>query len=183
MRIALILLATLALTISTAAADPTGPENDYGRSRPGGLRIPWQSLLVDTGLEGWNESGSPWKPGEWTREGDTIRVSFSGRGKTRITQGDSTWQNYEFSLHLTIEGGTVQLPFRLSEDGFYFVEFDHAWQTINVTKRNESGRGVTKLSVINFPVEYDRELPPHHLRPRAFAHHLHRRQARQPDHR
>lgn len=68
-------------------------------------------------------------------------------------------ENYEFSLHLTIGEGTVQIPFRLSAEGktFYFVEFDHSWQTINVTKRNESGRGVTKLSAVNFPVEFGRD--------------------------
>ncbi len=155
-------LVTIVLLLFAVSADAEwrGPENDSGRSRPGCLTIPWQSLLAESGLEGWQESsGFPWKPGEWSREGDTVRASFSGHGKTRITQGDSTWKNYEFSLHLTIGEGTVQIPFRLSAEGktFYFVEFDHSWQTINVTKRNESGRGVTKLSVVNFPVEFGRE--------------------------
>ena len=75
-------------------------------------------------------------------------------------QGDSNWKNYEYSLFVTLEKGScMQFPFRVTDDrkGFYFVEFDYAWQSINVTLREPDRHGVTKLSVVNYPLEKGRE--------------------------
>ena len=61
----------------------------------------------------------------------------------------------------------MQFPFRVTDDrkGFYFVEFDYAWQSINVTLREPDRHGVTKLSVVNYPLEKGTGVPPHHLGP------------------
>ena len=149
------------LAILLAATPPpeaaAGPEDDYGRSRPDGLRIPWESLLHGDRLDGW---GTTAPSGEWSRDGDTVVGNLDGQRKSHMFQGDSTWKNYEYSLMVTLEeGSSMQFPFRVSDDrrGFYFVEFDYVWQSINVTLREPEVRGVTKLSVVNYPLEKGRE--------------------------
>ena len=151
-------LALLVSAVPVAAEVEPGPENDYGRSRPGGLIIEWRSLLGGTGLEGWRESGSPQSQAEWTRDGNSVRGHIPIDRKTRLVTGDTSWKNYEFSVHVTPKKGTLQFPFRIEEDGkaLYFVEFDHAWQSINLSKRDRE-TGVVKLSVVNFALETDRE--------------------------
>ena len=149
------------LSILLAATPPLqaapSPEDDYGRSRPGGLAIPWQSLLHGEGLAGWSTAAPA---GEWSRDGDIVVGNLDGQRKSHLFQGDSTWKNYEYSLAVTLdEGSSMQFPFRVTDDrrGFYFVEFDYAWQSINVTLREPDRRGVTKLSVVNYPLEKGRE--------------------------
>ena len=149
------------LAILLAATPPleaaASPEDDYGRSRPDGLRIPWESLLHGDRLDGWSTTAPS---GEWSRDGDTVVGNLDGQRKSHLFQGDSTWNNYEYSLMVTLdEGSSMQFPFRVSDDrrGFYFVEFDYAWQSINVTLREPGVRGVTKLSVVNYPLEKGRE--------------------------
>ena len=66
-------------------ADPPGAEKAFV----------WESLLHGSDLEGWRESGSPWSPGTWSREGQTVTGRVSGHRKARITQGDSSWTNYD----------------------------------------------------------------------------------------
>ena len=149
------------LTILLAATPrheaASGPEDDYGRSRPGGLTVPWQSLLLGERLDGWSTAAPS---GEWSRDGDTVVGNLDGHRKSHMFQGDSNWKNYEYSLFVTLEKGScMQFPFRVADDrkGFYFVEFDYAWQSINVTLREPDRHGVTKLSVVNYPLEKGRE--------------------------
>ena len=149
------------LTILLAAAPrhqaAPGPEDDYGRSRPGGLTVPWQSLLLGERLDGWSTAAPS---GEWSRVGDTVVGKLDGKRKSHMFQGDSNLKNYEYSLFVTLEKGScMQFPFRVTDDrkGFYFVEFDYAWQSINVTLREPDRHGVTKLSVVNYPLEKGRE--------------------------
>lgn len=150
-------LLTLLFAVSTAYADAGGADSDYGRSRPGGLIIPWQSLLQGKGLEGWGAAASS---GGWSRDDDVIVGQLDGKRKSHIFQGDTSWKNYEYSLFVTLKTGScMQFPFRVTDDrrGFYFVEFDYAWQTINVTLREPGIHGVTKLSVVNHALEKGRE--------------------------
>lgn len=147
----------VALVVATAPASAAGPEDDYGRSRPGGLTIPWQPLLEGDGLDGWR---GPIDTVAWSRVDDAIVGKLGKHEKSRIVRGDSTWRNYEFSVHATLEeGSTMQFPFRIADDGrgLYFVEMDYAWQTVNVTLREADRRGVTKLSVVNYPLVKGRE--------------------------
>ena len=148
------------LTILLAATPrheaASGPEDDYGRSHPDGLIIPWQSLLQGKGLEGWRATTSS---GEWSRDDDAIVGQLDGHRKSHMFQGDFNWKNYEYSLFVTLEKGScMQFPFRVTDDrkGFYFVEFDYAWQSINVTLREPGIHGVTKLSVVNYALEKGR---------------------------
>ena len=57
MNILFVCLLTFVFSVSTVDAD-AGADDDYGRSRPGGLIIPWQSLLQGKGLEGWLSTSS-----------------------------------------------------------------------------------------------------------------------------
>ena len=156
MNILFVCLLTFVFSVSTVDAD-AGADDDYGRSRPGGLIIPWQSLLQGKGLEGWLSTASS---EGWSRDGDAIVGRLDGKRKSHIFQGDTGWKNYEHSLFVTLEEGScMQFPFRATDDrkGFYFVEFDYAWQTINVTLREPGIHGVTKLSVVNYALEKGRE--------------------------
>ena len=149
-------LLVLLFPVSTIDAE-SGARDDYGRSRPDGLIIPWQSLLQGNGLEGWGPTASS---GAWARDGDAVIGNLDGKRKSHLFQGDSNWKNYENSLFVTLKKGScMQFPFRVTDDrkGFYFVEFDYAWQSINVTLREPDRHGVTKLSVVNFPLEKGRE--------------------------
>ena len=149
-------LLTLLFSVSTVDAG-SGAGDDYGRSRPDGLIIPWRSLLPGKGLEGWLATASS---GGWSRDGNAIVGQLDGKRKSHIFQGDSGWKNYEYSLFVKLEKGScMQFPFRATDDrkGFYFVEFDYAWQTINVTLREPDRHGVTKLSVVNYALEKGRE--------------------------
>jgi hypothetical protein len=150
----------LSLAFPVAAEIEPGPENDYGRTRQGGLSIEWEPLLHGTGLDGWRESGSPWTPGGWSREGESVLGRISGQRVSRITQGDTSWVNYELSVHATLEkGSNLQLHVRVSEDGmaFYMVEFDYSWQSLNISKRDRDTGRIVKLSVVNFVLEEGRE--------------------------
>lgn len=156
MRFVYVCLITFLFAMSTVDAG-SGAGDDYGRSRPDGLIIPWQSLLQGNGLEGWLAAASS---GGWSRDGDAIVGQLDGKRKSDIFQGDTGWKNYEYSLFVTLEKGScMQFPFRVTDDrmGFYFVEFDYAWQTINVTLREPGIHGVTKLSVVNYALEKGRE--------------------------
>ena len=156
MNILFVCLLTFVFSVSTVNAD-AGADDDYGRSRPDGLIIPWQSLLQGKGLEGWLSTASS---EGWSRDGDAIVGKLDGERKSHIFQGDTGWKNYEYSLFVTLEEGScMQFPFRATDDrkGFYFVEFDYAWQTINVTLREPGIHGVIKLSVVNYALEKGRE--------------------------
>ncbi len=156
MKFLFVFLLTLLFAVSTRDAD-AGGDDDYGRSRPGGLIIPWQTLLQGRGLEGWGVADSSSK---WSRDGEAVVGQLDGKRKSHIFQGDSGWKNYEYSLFVKLEKGScMQFPFRVTDDrrGFYFVEFDYAWQTINVTLREPGIHGVTKLSVVNYALEKGRE--------------------------
>lgn len=156
MNVLLVCQLALLLTVSTIDA-ASGADDDYGRSRPGGLTIPWQSLLHGDRLDGWRTTAPS---GEWSRDGDTVLGKLDGHRKSHLYQGDSNWKNYEYSLFVTLEkGSSMQFPFRVTDDrkGFYFVEFDYAWQTINVTLRQPGRRGVTKLSVVNYALKKGRK--------------------------
>jgi hypothetical protein len=156
MRLAAV-LAFLDFTVPVLADKP-GPDNDYGRSNPGGLTVQWEPLLQGTGLDGWSESGSPWTPGGWARDGDSVIGRIPGQSKSRITQGDTSWINYEFSVHATLEvGSNLQFHFRVTENDeeYYMVELDYSWQSINISRRGPNT--FVKLSVVNFALEEGRE--------------------------
>ena len=134
-------------------AIPVAGDSD-GSERP----FEWEPLLHDTGLDGWRESDSPWTPGTWGREGETVTGRRSGDGKARITQGDSSWTNYQFSVKGTLLDGQLQIHFRVSNDGqsFYMLDF---WTPLSVaiSKRGPDTQGVVWLDVVDFPTQIGRE--------------------------
>jgi len=145
------------VSLPTAAEERT-PKNDYGRPHIGGMRghIEWESLLHGDGLDGWADG----KEGAWSRKGDTIFVSSGENRHTSLSQGDTTWANYELKVAATfVKGSNLQVQFRKSLDGrdYYFLDFLAGWKAISVTKKIGGVPGVTKLDVMNFPFEYGRE--------------------------
>ncbi len=118
----------------------------------------WGPLLHGTGLDGWLDSDSPWTPGTWIREGESVKGQRSGDGKARITQGDSSWTNYHFSVNATPLEGQLQIHFRVSNDGqaFYMLDF---WTPLSValSKRGPDTKGVVWLDVVDFLTELGRE--------------------------
>lgn len=133
-------------------------DEDYGRSKIGGMRgaIAWEPLLQGDGLEGWTAG----EEGAWTREGDAVVVRSGQNRHTSLVAGDSTWSNYELRVAATfVKGSNLQIQFRRSSDGkdYYFLDFLSGWKAISVTKRERNVPGVTKLDVMNYAFEYGRE--------------------------
>lgn len=149
--------------------DETGPEDDFGRPRLGGMegKILWNSLLQGDDLEGWTEtevplenSSPPERGTTWKREGPAIVGTVPVETATSLTTGDSNWSNYELSVLLTlVEGSDMQVHFRKSQDGsdYYLLDFLLGWQAVAVSKMNRDAGEVEKISVVNFPFEKGRE--------------------------
>lgn len=138
---------------------------DYGRAVIADMRgvIHWQKLLGGKGLEGWRDGSPMRREGEqlasaWERSGEAIiGTDTHGEGE-RLLTGDASWQDYEFSVLITpMEGGNAQVLFRVSEDRRHFYVFDMllGWKALAISKVDD--RGLQKLSVVNFPVEHNRE--------------------------
>ena len=113
----------------------SGPEDDFGRPKLGGMQgsIPWNALLTGDGLDGWTETDVPLensKPPErgtsWKREGSAIIGSVPNETATCLAAGDSSWWSYELSALVTlVEGSNMQIHFRKSSDGsaYYLLDF------------------------------------------------------------
>ncbi len=138
---------------------------DYGRAAIAGMRgvIHWAKLLQGEGLEGWRPTkGSDPKLFEqvWSRSGDAIIGEDRDIGDDcpRLITGDSSWRDYELSTLLTpISGGNAQIFFRISEDEhcWYLFDFLLGWQAVAISKVDHGH--LTKLSVVNFPIEAGQE--------------------------
>ena len=116
----------------------------------------WEPLLHGTDLEGWAESGPPYACGEWSRSAETIAGHLLVDENAQITQGDSSWSDYEFSVYGTlVEGTNLQVQFRVSDDGETYYMLDCGYGT--ALSIRDSGR-ITHLSrVRSFPFEKGRE--------------------------
>ena len=116
----------------------------------------WEPLLPGTDLEGWTESGPPWTSGEWSRTGETITGHLSVDENARITRGDSSWSDYEFSVYGTlVDGSNLQVQFRVSGDGETYYMLDCGYGT--ALSIRDSGQ-ITHLSrVRSFPFEKGQE--------------------------
>jgi hypothetical protein len=150
----------LALAVSVVVcpvlADEPGPGNDYGRPVIGGNNgiVPWQDLLQDEGFAGWRPRKGTEIVG-WKRSGKTLT---SGEGAQSLQIGDESWLDYEFSVYVTpIKGGNAMLGFRISDDKRYKYKLDFmlGWQAIAIYRADSTGG--EKLSVVNFPVDHNRE--------------------------
>jgi hypothetical protein len=144
----------LLLTSSTGHAE----QKYYDRGKLNGMRgsIEWESMLQTNGLGGWTTSNMD----VWSRQGDQITVSSGQQRHTHLSQGDTTWANYELRVGATfVKGSNLQIQFRRSADGkdYYFLDFLMGWKAISVTKKERDVPGVTKLDVANYPIEYGRE--------------------------
>jgi hypothetical protein len=159
-----LLLNLVILTTGTsvfADGDP-GPRNTYGRDRLGGMRgeINWQSLLSGEGLDGWTARRSDNFPDGWSWEGDTVVGQIPRKKYGRIVTGDPGWKSYVFSVRAALDSGSnLQIAFRASEDGksYYFLDFLTKWRSVAISKKVAGVPGVTKLDVVNFPIEKGRE--------------------------
>lgn len=166
MRLLIRLIAFVCVALMLAAqvladSDP-GPRNNYGRDKLGGMKgaIKWEPLLHGDGLDGWRDTLGEQYPDAWKRDGNAIVGHVSGKKYGRLVQGDQSWKSYVLSVRGTLEkGSNLQIAFRVSEDGKsnYFLDFLTGWQSVSITKKEAGKPGVTKLDVVNFPIEYGRE--------------------------
>ena len=135
---------------------------DYGRAMIAGMRgtIPWQKLLEDNGTEGWRAGARSKRPIEdgWERTRNAFVGDDTDGTMTPLIIGGSSWRDFELSLLVTpISGGNAQVFFRLSEDeqSWYLFDFMLGWQVVQICKRDPNA--MTKLSVVNFPIECGQE--------------------------
>ena len=141
MSLSIACLATFCLVPSGVVSDESTGKDIEMNNNP-----VWESLLPDSGLEGWTESGDPWTPAEWTREGDTITGRIPTDQKARLVIGDSTWTDYEVSYKATLlVGSALQLHFRVSEGGGYYMI--DMWPGYEAPPGEEPGHPATLISM------------------------------------
>lgn len=156
-------IVVLLLVVSPVLADgDPGPRNTYGRDKLGGMEgeIVWQSLLQGDGLDGWTDHYAEKYPDGWSRDENTIVGHIEGRKFGRLVTGSHDWKSYVLSVKGTLEkGSNLQIAVRMSEDGqsYYFLDFLTGWRAVSVSKGEAGVPGVTKLDVVNFPIEKGRE--------------------------
>ncbi len=136
-------------------------ENYKMRDVIGGMdgKINWHKLTNDDILASWRLAGNTAVATAWKKEGNAIIGDDGGRGDAPILVSDaSNWSDFELSLLLTpISGGNAQVAFRLSETGSSYYLFDMllGWKAIAISRVIKGH--LTKLSVVNFPVELGQE--------------------------
>lgn len=128
-------------------------------------KIPWKRIFTGD-FSGWSSdqpiaSGS--SPDHWQRVGDDGLVGERRGDGTRLLYGEQQWRNMELSLLITpLTGGNAQILFRLDEDanGFYLFDMLMGWQAVAVSRVIKDANGmasVVKLSVVNYPLQHERE--------------------------
>lgn len=141
----------LAITCPVKAGEPSS-ENDYGRSKLGGIQ--WESLLTGNGIDGWAVGEKPWVADAWWREGNTIVAATQDGPRARITIGDETWRAYELKVQVTMVtgGGAPQLWFNIHENRDHHFAPLLGWQTAAIMDPHHH-----KLDVVNHVFELGRE--------------------------
>lgn len=147
------------------AKENTNLQKDYGRSIIGGMRghIHWEKLIKKEGLNDFRTTQQFTETdvtNVWTRTNDTFvgQVNSENGPFPPLMLGDPSWRNYELSLLITpISGGNAQIFFRMSENNpeWYLLDFLMGWQALAISKVDH--RGLTKLSVVNYPLEHGQE--------------------------
>lgn len=129
-------------------------ENDYGRAEIGGMngRIEWESLLAGNGLDGWENQSAA-----WSRDGESVVIASGDKAHVdHLTIGDESWKSYEFKTQITADRApAVQIGFRISDGGRYVFQFLNGWKCACLCLGD--GNGLTKLDVVDFPMEMGRE--------------------------
>ena len=152
-------LLAISIVVIPTAGEEDRENNSRGRTEMEGAD--WQSLLHGTKFDGWIESEEPWTRATWSREGETITGRVTGHRKARITQGDSSWTDYEFSVKAKlVEGEALQLHFRVSDGGssFYMIDlWPGSHGAVLISKRGPNTDGVAHLNKVDFPFEEGRE--------------------------
>lgn len=151
--------------LSNMAKENTNLQKDYGRSIIGGMRghIHWEKLIKKEGLNDFRTTQQFTETdvtNVWTRTNDTFvgQVNSENGPFPPLMLGDPSWRNYELSLLITpISGGNAQIFFRMSENNpeWYLLDFLMGWQALAISKVDH--RGLTKLSVVNYPLEHGQE--------------------------
>ena len=131
-----------------------------------GGEIPWQPLFMGDFI-GWSADRAPiptgTTPPQWEVIGTDGLVGEDDQQGTTLTYGEPKWGDLEFSLLVTpLAGGNVQVLFRVNKEanGWYLVDMLLGWQAVAVSRLaiDSQGRGeMTKLSVVNYPLEHGRE--------------------------
>ncbi|MCY3766554.1 MAG: sigma-70 family RNA polymerase sigma factor [Gemmatimonadetes bacterium] len=153
------------LDMERGTSDNRGNQQDYGRRVVAGMRgvIHWQKLIENHGLANWRtaqEHNEAKMDHVWTCTGEAIvgEADYMSDEGYPLIIGDSSWKDYELSLLITpISGGNAQVFFRISEDerNWYLLDFLLGWQAVAISK--VAPEGLTKLSVVNYPIELGQE--------------------------
>jgi RNA polymerase sigma-70 factor (ECF subfamily) len=131
-----------------------------------GGEIPWQPLFTGS-FASWSANRTPIAAGTvpdgWEVVGNDGLVGEDQANGTMLTYGEPAWEDLECSLLVTpLAGGNVQTLFRINEavNGWYQVDMLIGWQAVAVSRLTFDGQGngeLTKLSVVNYPLEHGRE--------------------------
>lgn len=125
--------------------------------------IGWQKIFTGD-FAGWSVGGESIAPNTtpefWEIVGEDGLVGEEYEDGARLTYGDPSWKDIEFSVVMTpLKGGNAQLVFRVDQASNRFYTFDMlmGWQSAGVhrVEQDESGNlNTTKLSVVNYPFEH-----------------------------
>lgn len=129
-----------------------------GREKIWGMdgEVGWTPVLPASGLEGLQVQG------DWVRSGDAVEATAGEHRAAWIKIGGAEWRDYELKVGVTpLSGGNVQIAFRLSDTGnqHYLLDFLLGWQAVAISKVDHApgGRGLVKLSVVNFELRHGTE--------------------------
>ena len=144
---------------------------DFRRIIQGNLGdVPWQTLFSGD-FAGWSllrwhhgvrRLSDDRVPQHWQIAGDGL-VGEVAEGGTCLMVGDNSWSDYELSLLITpVWGGNAQVFFRMDPDAgrCYVLDMMLGWQAVAVNRLehdHEDRPTLTRLSVVNYPVECERE--------------------------
>jgi len=132
--------------------------------------LPWHDLLRE-GFSDWSIAhigqgyeplGADARPEHWAVAGDGF-VGETAEAGSCMAAGAGSWRDYEVSLLITpIKGGNAQVLFRMDEKArrWYLFDMMLGWQAAAVAKVEQDAGGdpvLTRLSVVNYPVEVQRQ--------------------------
>jgi hypothetical protein len=117
--------------------------------------VHWRRVLPETGLQGMSHGKG------WERRGDAALVRCMDGGST-MGFGDPDASNFQVSVKVRpIEGGNVQIPFRITDHGrrHYLVDFLMGFRglAVSVVDGRPGGPGLRKLSFVHADLRHGRE--------------------------
>ena len=103
-------------------------------------------------------------PKGWEIVGETGIVGEDYEDGTNLAFGEASWRHIELSMLITpLKGGNAQIYFRMDNqaESWYVFDLMLGWQVAAIHKidRVDGMPHQTRLSAVNFPIEWEREYP------------------------